>query len=245
MSFIDQQNPYASTYAPAIFAEEAERTTFIRRTYAHLAAAIALFIAIEALIFAAVPDATLQSLVGTMTQGYAWLAVVAAFIGVSWVANMWAQSSTSLATQYAGLVLYVVVESVIFIPMLYVAQRFDPSGQLIPAAATLTLVIFGGLTAMVFITRADFGWMGRYLFWAGLVGLGLVICSVFFNMSGLGLLISVGFIGLASAYILYDTSNVLHHYNTTQHVAAALALFASVALLFWYVLRLMMSLQRD
>jgi FtsH-binding integral membrane protein len=46
---------------------------------------------------------------------------------------------------------------------------------------------------------------------------------------------------LASGYILYDTSNVLHRYRTDQHVAAALALFASVAILFWYVLRLFMS----
>jgi FtsH-binding integral membrane protein len=44
---------------------------------------------------------------------------------------------------------------------------------------------------------------------------------------------------------LYDTSNVLHRYRTEQYVAASLALFASVALLFWYILRLMMSMRRD
>jgi FtsH-binding integral membrane protein len=49
---------------------------------------------------------------------------------------------------------------------------------------------------------------------------------------------------LASGYILYDTSNVLHHYRTDQYVAASLALFAAVALLFWYVLRLLMELNR-
>ena len=47
---------------------------------------------------------------------------------------------------------------------------------------------------------------------------------------------------LASGYILYDTSNILHHYRTNQHVAAALALFASVALLFWYVIRILIAL---
>ncbi len=34
----------------------------------------------------------------------------------------------------------------------------------------------------------------------------------------------------ASGYILYDTSNVLHHYRTEQYVAASLALFASVGI---------------
>jgi hypothetical protein len=46
---------------------------------------------------------------------------------------------------------------------------------------------------------------------------------------------------VACGWILYDTSNVLHHYRTDQHVAASLALFASVALLFWYVLRIVMA----
>jgi FtsH-binding integral membrane protein len=38
---------------------------------------------------------------------------------------------------------------------------------------------------------------------------------------------------------------MIHHYQPGQHVAASLALFASVALLFWWILRLIMSLQRD
>ncbi len=45
----------------------------------------------------------------------------------------------------------------------------------------------------------------------------------------------------ASAYILYYTSNILQVYRTDQYVAAALALFASVALLFWYILRIFMA----
>jgi hypothetical protein len=49
---------------------------------------------------------------------------------------------------------------------------------------------------------------------------------------------------LASGYILYDTSNVLHHYRIGQHVAASLALFAAVALMFWYMIQLVMSLNR-
>ena len=43
---------------------------------------------------------------------------------------------------------------------------------------------------------------------------------------------------LACGFILYDTSNVLHHYRTDQHVGAALELFASLALLFYYILRI-------
>ena len=49
----------------------------------------------------------------------------------------------------------------------------------------------------------------------------------------------------AGASVLYTTSNVLHEYRIGQHVAASLALFASVALLFWYILRILMSMSRN
>jgi FtsH-binding integral membrane protein len=143
--------------------------------------------------------------------------------------------------QYLGLGLYVVAEAVIFVPLLYVASMFAPAA--IPAAGVLTLVVFGGLTALVFITRTDLTSWGKYLWCAGFAALGIVIAGVIFNFD-LGVWFSGLMIGLASAYILYDTSNVLHRYRTEQYVAAALALFASVALLFWYILRLMMELNR-
>jgi len=46
---------------------------------------------------------------------------------------------------------------------------------------------------------------------------------------------------LAGAAILFDTSNILRTYPEDRYVSAALQLFASVALMFWYVLRLFMS----
>lgn len=70
--------------------------------------------------------------------------------------------------------------------------------------------------------------------------MGLIVCAILFGFN-LGVLFSGVMVGLAAGYILYDTSNVMHHYRTDQYVAASLALFASVALLFWYVLRLVMS----
>jgi FtsH-binding integral membrane protein len=242
----ETQNPYQSSYngmaVPAALAEEDARTTFIRRTYLHLAGAIALFIGIEAIIFTVVPAATLEGVMVTLfASRWGWLVVLGAFMGVSWLAQTWATSDTSQSVQYLGLGLYVVAEAVIFVPILYVASQFAPAA--IPAAGVLTLVMFGGLTALVFITRTDLTSWGKYLWCAGFAALGVVIAGVIFNFD-LGVWFSGLMIGLASAYILYDTSNVLHRYRTEQYVAAALALFASVALLFWYILRLMMELNR-
>ncbi len=237
-------NPYQSpenTWSlPAALAAEDARATFIRRTYLHLAGAILAFVGIEAAIFTLVPVDTMNGLMRAMfASNVGWLVVLLGFMGVSWLAQTWANSDTSQTTQYLGLSLYVVAEAVIFVPLLYIANQVAPAA--IPAAGVLTLVVFGGLTALVFITRSDLTCWGKYLWCAGLAALGVVVAGVLFNFQ-LGVWFSGLMIGLASAYILYDTSNVLHRYRTEQYVAAALALFASVALLFWYVLRLVMAL---
>jgi FtsH-binding integral membrane protein len=246
MGMFDQENPYAYGNPTAVYQEaESERTAFIRRTYAHLAGAVALFIAIETFIFTVVPAQVLENMTALMFGGIGWLFILGGFMVISWIANTWAANPGSTGKQYAGLLLYVFAEAILFVPLLWIAQRVDPNGQMIPAAGLLTAIIFGGLTAMVFFTKADFSWLGRYLWLAGLLAIGLILCSIFFNLGPFGLVVIGLFIALASGYILYDTSNVLHHYHTSQHVAASLALFASVALLFWYVLQLVMSASRD
>jgi hypothetical protein len=111
----------------------------------------------------------------------------------------------------------------------------------IPTAGILTLLVFGGLTAVVFLTRADFSFLRTGLTIASFAALGVIVCSILFGFN-LGVVFMAALVALASGYILYDTSNVLHHYRIGQHVAAALALFASVALLFWYLVQLVMSL---
>jgi FtsH-binding integral membrane protein len=243
MSF-GSQNPYEVTsgWTPAALAAEDERATFIRRTYVHLAGAIALFIGLEAAVFTLVPMETLAGLMQSLfASQWSWLIVLGAFMGVSWLAQSWANSNTSQAMQYLGLLLYVVAEAVIFVPILFVANNMAPGT--IPAAGVLSLVVFGGLTGLIFVTRSDLSSWGKYLWCAGLAALGIIVAAVLFNFQ-LGVWFSGAMIGFASMYILYETSNVLHRYRTDQYVAAALALFAAVALLFWYILRLMMELQR-
>ncbi|MCH5378181.1 MAG: Bax inhibitor-1 family protein, partial [Planctomycetes bacterium] len=226
-----EQNPYQSAYADpsvAALAGESERTTFIRRTYLHLAGAIFAFVGIEALLFMFAGEAV-GNIVRSMSGGWNWLFVLGAFMVVSWIAQSWAVSATSLTTQYMGLGLYVVAEAVIFLPLLYVARMVGD--ETILAAALITGIVFGGLTMIVFTTRADLSGLGTYLWLGGLVALGVIVASIVTGAFGLGVIFSGCMIALASGYILYHTSNVLHHYRTDQYVAAALALFASVAIL--------------
>ena len=233
-----QENKFVpQEYTMADRASIDERGWFLVRTYAHLFAAIIAFVGIEAVI-------QLTPIAGSLTQmifssGYGWLMVLGAFMLVSHVANRWAHSNTSLGMQYAGLSLYVVAEAFIFSPLIFMAL-YNGQGSVILSAAMATAFIFAGLTAVVFVTRKNFSFMGPFLGVLGMAAMALIVCSILFGFN-LGLLFTIAMIVLASGYILYSTSNVLHEYNTHQYVAAALTLFAAVALLFWYILRLFMS----
>jgi FtsH-binding integral membrane protein len=224
---------------PAAQAPAEARGAFIRRTYWHLALAILGFIGVEALLLSW-PGA--PGLVRLMTGGYGWLLTLGLFMLLSWLADTWTRSATSQTTQYLGLGLGVVAQAVIFLPLLYIAA-FYSSPDLIPNAAMLTGLLFAGLTFTAFTSGVDFSFLRGALVIGGFVALGFIIASIVFGFT-LGLLFSVVMVIFAGASILYQTSNILRTYHTDQHVAAALALFASVALLFWYILRILMSMRR-
>lgn len=231
-------NPYrAPTFDVAARAPADVRAEFISKTYLHLAGAVGGFIALEAILLQ-LPG--LGEIVGTMISGWNWLIVIGAMMLVSWIAEKWASSGATRSMQYLGLSLYVVAESIIFLPILYIASRFG-GPSVIPTAGLITGVIFGGLTVIVFATRTDFSFLRTALWMAGLGAMGLILASVLFGFN-LGSVFTAFMVVLASGYILYHTSNVLHHYATDQYVAASLALFASLATLFWYVLRIVMAL---
>ncbi|HVX11090.1 MAG TPA: Bax inhibitor-1 family protein [Pirellulales bacterium] len=241
MSYAD--NPYRShSFEIAAYAEPNERTAFIRKTYLHLAGAVFAFAGLEAVLLN-VPGLSERFMSLLAASRYSWLVVVGGFVLVSYVADNWARSSTSPGMQYLGLGLYVVAEAFIFLPLLYIAANFyDP--QVIPTAGAATMVVFTGLTGIVFLTGADFSFLRTALWLGGLVAFGCVAAAAIFPQFALGIVFCFAMVGLASGYILYDTSNVLHHYRIGQHVAASLALFASVALLFWYILRIVMQFSR-
>jgi FtsH-binding integral membrane protein len=236
--------PYGRFGTLAIDAPVDVRRSFIRKTYVHLAAAIYTFVALEWLLFSVGFDEWLMPMLSQ--SRWSWLVVLGAFVAVSYIADSWARSSTSLAMQYAGLFLYVLAEAVIFVPLLAIAsgQTITLQGfgtvDIIPAAGVTTLLMFGGLTAMVFLTKKDFSFLGGMLGMSMFAAMALILVSILFGFN-LGIWFCWLMVVAASGYILYYTSNVLHHYRTEQYVAASLALFASVALLFWYVLRIFMA----
>jgi len=229
--------PEYSMYGTVAEAPADTRAAFIRRTYGHLAGAVGAFIAIEAVLVNVVSPNMIRSMMG------GWWLVLLMFMVVSWVAQKWATSDTSVGTQYLGLALYTVAEAIIVLPLLFIASMQPNGGDIIGQAGILTFCIFGGLTGAVFFTKRDYSYLAPTLSIGGWLVLGFIVAAFIFPMSSMIMLIFCFFVvALLAGTIIYQTSNVIHHYRPDQHVAAALALFSSIATLFYYILYIIMLL---
>ncbi len=230
---MNDQQTYSGNI-PVIELDDRSRSRFISRTYNHLFCAIAAFTLIEIALF----KSGLAEPIARVLLGGSWLLVMGGFMLISWLARSAAHRSTSQLTQYAALAAYVVGQAIIFVPLLYLAESVAPGA--IASAAAITFIAFTALTLLVFFTRKDFSFMRGILMWGGIIALVAIIAGAIFGFQ-LGTFFSVAMVALAGGAILYDTSNVLHHYPEDRYVAASLELFASVALMLWYVLRLLSS----
>lgn len=210
------------------------RAQFIVRTYNHLFGAIVLFALIEVGLF----TSGLAYPIAMAMLGKSWLLVLGGFVLVSWGASHVAHRALSKPAQYAALLGMVAAQAIIFVPLLVIAETVAKGA--IQSAALVTMLGFGGLTAIAFVTRKDFSFLRGLLFWGGIVALLAIVAGVVFSFQ-LGTFFSVLMVGFAGAAILYDTSNVIHHFPEDRYVAASLELFASVAMMFWYVLRIFIA----
>ncbi len=224
-----------------------ERVAFLRRTYAHLGIALLAFAAVTAGMMRFMPETSLKFSAWALKGSFNWLLVLGLFMVVGWIAERMARSDTSRGVQYLGLGLAVTAQGVLLQPLLWVAiVRFGASGanDIILNAALITMTIFVGLTATVFVTKKDFSFLRGILTVLTFGALGIILASMLFGFA-LGAVFCGAMIALMAGYILFQTSAVMKDFPPTHHVAAALMLFSTVATLFWYVLQLLMSLRGD
>ncbi|HET7506646.1 MAG TPA: Bax inhibitor-1 family protein [Kofleriaceae bacterium] len=237
-----------------------DRVAFLRKTYGLLAIALVGFAVLTGGLMRYATEFSLK-FSSWAFGGYTFLLVIALFIAVGFVSQRLAYSDSSRGLQLLGLSIAVAAEALLLQPMLWILMvRFgDPAdlwaggtvhatlsghaASILMQAVVITLSIFIGLTAYVFITRKDFSFLRGVLTTVTFAVLGVIIASIVFGFS-LGALFSGFVILLMAGYVLYQTSLVLSSFPPTRHVAAALMLFSTIATLFWYVLRLLMELNR-
>ena len=217
------------------YSTESERAAFYRKTYTHVALAILAFILVETALFRLIPPYFIEDMFAAPFIAFFEVGIL--LLG-SFMATKWSHSLNK-NTQYLGLGFYVLLESIIFLPLIYMALAYVGT-EVLWQAAIITLSLFAGLTAVVFMTRLDFSFLKSVLIIGGFLSLGLIVAGALFGFE-LGLWFSIGMVVLAAGGILYETYGIKNEYTTDQYVGAALQLFASVMLLFWYVLRILLS----
>jgi len=214
-----------------------QRVEFYKKTYLHVALGVFAFVIIEYLFL---HSAAVVKFAMSLTHGRMWLLMLGGFMLATNYAEKMAVNSTSKNKQYLGYLIYIVAEAFIFVPILFIAVNYMEGTGVLKQATILTLSLFTGLSAVVLLTGKDFSFLRTALTVGSFVAIGLIVAGLIFGFN-LGLWFSAGMIILAAISILYQTSNLVHKYRTDQYIAAALGLFASLMLLFWYILRILMS----
>lgn len=213
------------------------KVAFYKKTYSHVTGGVLAFFIAE---YVLLQSTTVVEFMFSMTQGWRWLIMLGAFMFMTHYAESTALKTDDKNKQYMAYGVYILAEAVIFIPLIYIAISYTNGFELINQAAIITLSLFSGLTAVVFVTKKDFSFLRSILTVGFFIALGLIVAGLLFGFD-LGLWFSVGMCVLAAGSILYQTSNLVHKYTNEQYIPAAIGLFASLMLLFWYVLRIFMS----
>ena len=213
------------------------KVAFYKKTYSHVAGGVLAFFIAE---FILLQSTTVIDFMLSMTQGWRWLIMLGGFMFMTNYAESTALKTSDKNKQYMAYGLYILAEAIIFIPLIYIAMVYSGGMELINQAAIVTLSLFGGLTAVVFVTKKDFSFLRSILTIGFFIALGLIIAGTLFGFD-LGLWFSVGMCVLAAGSILYQTSNLINKYTNDQYIPAAIGLFASLMLLFWYVLQIFLS----
>ena len=221
-----------------------ERVAFLRRVYGTLGLAILGYVATAYIFINFFAKQAFQFTRWAFAGQFNWIMLMVAFMAIGYGAEKLARSESSSRTQYVGLALGVIIQALIVTPLLFIAAFYVKDPYVIHKAGVLTILIFAGLTGTVFITRKDFTFMRGALMVGAFASLGLIVSSWLFGFQ-LGTLFVGAMVVMMAGFVLYQTSLVMKSFGPTQHVSAALMLFGTLATMFFYVLQLFMSLDRD
>jgi modulator of FtsH protease len=206
-----------------------ERLGFIRKVYALLFVATLFAVGGVGLAFAFPPFME-------FAFGHPWIML---FIMIGGIMAAQAVRHVPVVNLFA-LFGFTTLTGVMISPVLYYVSQANPTS--IIQAGVLTVGIFGGLTAYVFISKRDFSFMRGLL----VTGLIVIILAGLLNIflvgsSALAFAVSAATLLLFSGFVLYDTSNIIRHYPTNEYVAGALALYLDAFNIFLALLRLLNS----
>ena len=219
--------------------------SFLVKTYAHLFGAVVLFAALEAVLFTVFPTQVLSAISALGPKGTGLLILGLCF-ATSFISGLLLSRSQSRLAQYAALGLNVVLETLIFVPILAYAVLLTNNIGIVLHAAVGTVLLTALLSVIVFMTRNNFSFLRPFLFFASITALGLIVASLIFGFP-LGTIFVYAMIALACCYILFSTGKVMDSYydgGDGGYILAASELFVSVMMLFYYILIALLNRSR-
>lgn len=221
-----REQDYAAHHGQQV--EQQEISKVLRNTYSLLALTLA---------FSGVMAFVAQQ----MRVGYPNVFVVLiGFYGLFFLTNKlrdsaWGLVSTFALTGFMGFILG---------PILNRYLGMAGGAEVVSSAFAMTALVFGGLSAYVLITRKDMSFLSGFITAGFFVLLGAVVASFFFQISGLQLAISAGFVLFSSVCILFQTSAIIHG-GERNYIMATISLYVSIYNLFVSLLQLFGIMGRD
>ena len=129
-------------------------------------------------------------------------------------------------------------------PILNMYMGLPNGGSIISSAFAMTAFVFTGLSAFVLITRKDMSFLSGFITVGFFVLLAAVIAGFIFNISGLQLAISAGFVLFSSAVILFQTSSIING-GERNYIMATISLYVSIYNMFISLLSILGFASRD
>ena len=165
------------------------------------------------------------------------------FFGLSFLVNKTANSVWGLfwTFMFTGLHRFRrLVPAIVFwlhVHRLHRFRRGRHPGGVVAQAFGVTAATFLGLSIYTISTKKDFSFLRSFLVIGFFVVIGIIICSLFFDLSAFAATISAAMVLIACALMLYQTSEIVRG-GETNYIIATNNLFVSVYLLFMNLLRL-------
>ena len=226
MSLYDRNYASSSEHEVAGEYSQSALSTFIKQTYQLFAASL-----LAASVGAYVG---LYSSLGVTVAGNYWLFVILE-LGLL-VGLMFAKRKAGL--NLILLFAFTFVSGLTLTPILGRTFAMPGGAAIVAQAFTLTTVAFGGLSVFAMNTKRDFTTWGKMLFITLIVLLVAMLMNLFFQSPIFQVALSCVAAVLFSAYILYDTQNIIRG-NYETPIEGAVALYLDFVNLFVSLLRIL------
>ncbi len=172
--------------------------------------------------------------IATQAQPMGFIPLLIGFYGLFFLTaklsnSVWGLVSTFALTGFMGYTLGPIVG-------FYLTMSNGP--DLVMTALGMTAMVFLGLSGYALVSRKDFSFLAGFITAGLFVLIGAMVVGFFWDISGLSLAISAGFVLFSSAMILMQTGQIISG-GERNYIMATITLYVSIYNLFLSLLHIL------